>query len=249
MGHGVTASMQSQGGAQSYASSGDAFSNQALFALGNPSPKRPVLRVLPWIFSFPECFQHPGGKKKNKKTKTDQHSHPRKIAEVPSTLKISFRRIQNRPRCFKKMSFAFNPEEGRMVTKEGSDPKWILLSSTWFILNVKVQGYKNKWIGWGHLWILRHRHFTMFGGCAQIFVCANFVIVEIKEVLSPRNIASRMMWKINKWGYKAPNPKEGKESKLGLGWYYLHTASGYLFEKPLSDIAHHRLDRFIDWME
>lgn len=201
------------------------------------------------FFHSQNAFNIRGKKKKNKKAKTDQHSHPRKIAEVPSTLKTSFRRIQNRPRCFKKMSFAFNPEEGRMVTKEGSDPKWILLSSTWFILNVKVQGYKNKWIGWGHLWILRHRHFTMFGGCAQIFVCANFVIVEIKEVLSPRNIASRMMWKINKWGYRAPNPKEGKESKLGLGWYYPHTASGYLFEKPLSDIAHHRLDRFIDWME
>lgn len=38
----------------------------------------------------------------------------------------------------------FHPERGRKTTKEGSHPKWILLSSTWFLLNVKVQGYENK---------------------------------------------------------------------------------------------------------
>lgn len=63
-------------------------------------------------------------------------------------LKTNFCRIPNRPWCFK-TSFAFNPDEGRKITKEGADPKWILLSSTWFILNVKVQGYENKWIEWG----------------------------------------------------------------------------------------------------
>lgn len=101
----------------------------------------------------------------------------------------------------------------------------------------------------GHLWILKHRHFSMFGGCAQICVCAIFVIVERKEVLSLRNIAPKMLWKIKKWYYRAQNPKDGKESKYGPSWYYLHMAPGYLVEQPLLDISHHKLDRFTDWME
>lgn len=111
-----------------------------LLFLGNPSPMCPTLRVLPCSFPFPECFYH-SGKKGIVLTQERQGSSL-------APLKTSFWRIPNRPWCFK-MSFAFNPDEGRKITKEGPDPKWILLSSTWFILNVKVQGYKNKWIEWG----------------------------------------------------------------------------------------------------
>ena len=40
--------------------------------------------------------------------------------------------------------------------------------------------------------------------------------------------------------------KDGKESKYGPSWYYLHMAPGYLVEQPLLDISHHKLDRFTD---
>ena len=47
------------------------------------------------------------------------------------------------------MFFPFNLDERRKITKEGLYPKGILLSSTWFILNVKVHGYESKWIEQG----------------------------------------------------------------------------------------------------
>ena len=147
------------------------------------------------------------------------------------------------------MSFAFNPEEEGMITKEGSDPKWILLSSTWFILNVKVQGYTNKWIAWDICEFWSMDISPCLEDVLRYVVCAIFVIVERKEVLSLRNTALKMLWKIKKWYYRAQNPKDGKESKYGPSWYYLHMAPGYLVEKPLLDISHHKLDRFTDWME
>lgn len=160
-------------------------------------------------------------------------------------LKTSFWRIQNRPWCFK-MSFAFNPDEGRKITKEGPDPKWILLSSTWFILNVKVQGYKNKWIERGHLWIWKRRHFSMFGGCAQIFV--HFLsLLNLKSYWCCGTLHPEWCKKINKWWYRAQNSKEGKERKYG--WCYPHVAPGHLIGKPLSSVPNHKPDEVTDWME
>lgn len=142
MGCGMTAYMQSQGGCQSYAPSrGYPLCLGPCCSWGTchpcAPPQGPALQL-----SFPECFHH--SERKITGIVSTQERWGRSLAPI----KTSFWRIPNRPWCFK-MSFAFNPDGGRKITKEGSDPKWILLSSTWFILNVKVQVYKNKWIEWG----------------------------------------------------------------------------------------------------
>lgn len=132
--------------------------------------------------------------------------------------------LHMRLRCLKKLGFfAFNPAEGKRITKDGSDPKWILLSRTWFILNVKVQGYKNKWWGWGicELWSIE-----ISPSLEDVlrYLCKFFVIVEIKEVTEAVRHCTHSCVKNQKDSTGPRGPWRGEKGNVAwadvsLTWY------------------------------
>lgn len=95
-------------------------------------------------------------------------------------------RIQHRLRGTKKL--ALYPEKGRKITKEGSGPK-NSLSSTWSILNVKVQGYESKQFACVFVSSGTELFLHVWSTCSDN--CAILSIAKMKEVLRLQTIARR----------------------------------------------------------